>query len=327
MEYLIGERFVDKYSIKGPNGFLSPLTFILALFLPVALEYYSFQQRLDFYQNYIKDPQKFFIDFRKETQSGLSGLVSQNETLYQQNLNMKKQLDFVESELQVMKDQRLLKEKRALKRKSAITQNIRDSVTEEEFKGIIDLVKANTFVASRRKTAFLLLYVTGLRVSNLLVLIIKHIKELLDNGKTQIPLIKKGSKQHDIVLSNKSCEWLKAYTNSFYQLMIHKERDSFFFTTQKNTDKPINRSSFDNELNNVLSKASEKYSKHIRTHSFRASIITDFLKSTPIDVVKEIVGHKDIGTTLQYKRGNIDEIQIKKILRELDINRSLVPAL
>ena len=83
---------------------------------------------------------------------------------------MKKQLDCVEGELQLMKDQRLLKEKRALKRKSAATQHIRDSVTEQEFRGILELIKQNTFVASRRKTAFLLLYVTGLRVSNLLKL-------------------------------------------------------------------------------------------------------------------------------------------------------------
>ena len=58
----------------------------------------------DYCQNYIGDPQKFFIDFRKETQSNFNGLITQNHTLYQQNLNMKKQLDFVESELQVIKD-------------------------------------------------------------------------------------------------------------------------------------------------------------------------------------------------------------------------------
>ena len=52
------------------------------------------------------------------------------------------------------------------------------------------------------------------------------------------------------------------------------------------------------------------FSKHIRTHTFCASIITYFLKSTPIDVVKEIVGHKDIKTTLQYKRGNIEPLML-----------------
>jgi site-specific recombinase XerD len=135
-------------------------------------------------------------------------------------------------------------------------------------------------------------------------------------------LSKGGDKQHNIILSQKSCQWLKKFSSNFSQLMMHKERDCFFFTTQNRSDKPINRSSFDTELNNVLMKASEIYSKHIRTHSFMASITTDFLKSTPIDVVKEIVGHKDIGTTLQYKRTTIDPIQMKKVLQKFDLDRS-----
>jgi len=106
--------------------------------------------------------------------------------------------------------------------------------------------------------------------------------------------------------------------------MFDKDRDSYFFTTQSRLDKPINRSSFDHELNLILAKASEKFSKHLRTHSFRASMITDFLKSTPIDIVKEIVGHKDIGTTLQYKRGGIDAIQMKSVLKKLDFDRSIL---
>ena len=36
----------------------------------------------------------------------------------------------------------------------------------------------------------------------------------------------------------------------------------------------------------------------IRTHSFRATIITDLLESTPIDEVKALMGHKNISTTL-----------------------------
>lgn len=55
VEYLIGKQFVDKYSVKGFNGFLAPLMFILAVFLPITLEYYSFHQRLDLYQR-VMDP-------------------------------------------------------------------------------------------------------------------------------------------------------------------------------------------------------------------------------------------------------------------------------
>ena len=33
------------------------------------------------------------------------------------------------------------------------------------------------------------------------------------------------------------------------------------------------------------------------------------------------MGHKDIKTTLQYKRGNVSEIQLKQVLSNLDKER------
>ena len=109
--------------------------------------------------------------------------------------------------------------------------------------------------------------------------------------------------------------------------MANKNRDDFLFTTQTHLLKPIDRTSFDHERHNVLIKGSHFFHKHIRTHSFRASIISNFLKSTPIDVVKEVIHHlrwckhKDIKTTLQYKRGNISEDELKKIFSNLDKDR------
>jgi len=50
--------------------------------------------------------------------------------------------------------------------------------------------------------------------------------------------------------------------------MFQKEQDQFLFTTQVNNDKPIDTTSFDNELNKVLIKASILFHKHIRTHTF-----------------------------------------------------------
>ena len=73
--------------------------------------------------------------------------------------------------------------------------------------------------------------------------------------------------------------------------MANKNRDDFLFTTQTNLLKPIDRTSFDHEINNVLIKGSHFFHKHIRTHTFRASIISNFLKSTPIAVVKEVIHH------------------------------------
>ena len=157
-------------------------------------------------------------------------------------------------------------------------------------------------MASRKKAGIILLYITGLRVSNLLLLKVQNIKDLLDKGKILIDLVKGGHKNHQLQLTSESCQILKRYNNSFNKLMDNKKHDQHLFTTTVNDNKPINRCSFNTELNKVLIKGSNLLKKNIRTHSFRSSLITDCLKDTPIDIVKEFIGHKDINATLQYKK-------------------------
>ena len=84
----------------------------------------------DLFESCIGDSKKFLMHFRNERMSHLNVFLNQNFILYEQNLELKKQMNFVESELQVMRDSRLLKEQRALKRKNANFQKMRDSVTE-----------------------------------------------------------------------------------------------------------------------------------------------------------------------------------------------------
>lgn len=251
-----------------------------------------------------------------------SHLSKQYSNIFTQNIQLAKDLSIVREEIDFMRKERERKELLKDKRKNAQKLNTRDSLNEDEFFHILDSVKNNHYVPSRKKAALILLYITGLRISNLLVLKVHHINELFEKGSTTIPLIKRGNNKHFLALSKKGKSILNQFHTSFLQLMTDKNRDDFLFTTQKNLFKPIDRASFDHEINKVLVKASEFYHKHIRSHSFRASIITDFLISTPIDVVKEIIGHKDIKTTLQYKRGNISEIELKNVLSNLDKDRN-----
>ena len=117
---------------------------------------------------------------------------------------------------------------------------------------------------------------------------------------------------------------VKAFANKFAKLTINKQAESFFFTfffTKVNRfDKPINRSWFDTQFNLILYKVSIIYTNHISRHTFKASIITDLLKSRAVDIVKDIIGHKKIGIFLRYKREDLDPIQMKKVLQKLDID-------
>lgn len=237
-------------------------------------------------------------------------LLTQNHNLYLQKIQLMTSLGSVKQEIDFMREERERKQLLKDKRVNAQKLQKRDSITEDEFFHILDSVKNDHFVPSRKKAALILLYVTGLRISNLLLLKIHHINDLFDKGSTTIPLIKRGSNKHLLSLSQKGKQIIEKYHSSFLCLMADKNRDGFLFTLKVNLEKAIDRTSFDHEINNILIKASQVFHKHIRTHSFRASIITDFLKRTPIDVVKQVMGHKDIKTTFQYKRGSISEIQL-----------------
>ena len=64
----------------------------------------------------------------------------------------------------------------------------------------VNSVKNEHYVPSRKKAALILLYITGLRVSNLLLLKIHNIEDLFEKGSTTIPLIKRGSNKHLLAL-------------------------------------------------------------------------------------------------------------------------------
>lgn len=55
--------------------------------------------------------------------------------------------------------------------------------------------------------------------------------------------------------------------------------------------------------NNLLKPYGEKHKLKLQTHSFRISLVTELLKSSDVNVVKDIIGHKNISTTLRYNRG------------------------
>lgn len=273
-------------------------------------------------QKYAGNWQQFFLDFRNENAQKLNQITAQNQNLYQQNLELQKALSFVKSEMEVMQKARLQAEQRREKRQKAKKQIMRDSISLNDFQFILNLVKGAGFVPARKRTAFILLYCTGLRVSNLLALTINHINDLLNKNKTFVPLNKGGDPRHALALSPYGKKLLNQHLPDFSRLMADKEGTQPLFTTQAQLEKPINRSSFDNELNRVLEKASLALHKHIRTHSFRATIITELLETTPIQVVKDIIGHRSIKTTVQYNRNKITEQQLDKVLINIDKTRN-----
>lgn len=74
------------------------------------------------------------------------------------------------------------------------------------------------------------------------------------------------------------------------------------------------------ELNEEFRKH-DHFGKNVTTHSMRITMITDLLEHTPIERVKELIGHSSIGTTEAYKRGTITQEQLETMQKNLDKTR------
>lgn len=257
------------------------------------------------------------VDIKKKYDS----IRDQYKTLESYNMDLKKQLGEVYAEIEIQKQKRLNQEERLLKRKKAKKQPKRDKMEYEEFSYILSLVEDMTFYNARRRCAFILLYITGLRVSNLLLLKKDHILKLLASGSVRLDLIKRGEREHLITISNKSRELLNQNLDYFFYILKRKREEEFFFSTIEGGDSPLDRCVFNRELNGILKKASIKYDKNFKTHSFRATFITDLLKKAPIHIAKDIVGHEVVSSTEIYYRSSLTKKDSLEILNSVDTFR------
>lgn len=268
----------------------------------------------------------FFFSMKKQ-------LTVQHKELIKENTDLKKivekqnvQLNYLtqqeQTKQQLINTRELLKQKRKLAEKLPL----RDIITLKEFEKILQHMKTTHqgFAQARRKVALILLYLTGLRVSNLLVLNVKHIKAFLQKQNITITLNKKGAHRHTLGLSDLSSQFLQKFNKDIKIICENKKSQDPLFTNAVDLHHPISRVTFDNELNKILIKASDTLGKHLRTHSFRATLITDLLVETPIDKVRDLIGHKDIKSTLLYKRSKLNTQDLNIIQQNLDETRNKI---
>ncbi len=135
-----------------------------------------------------------------------------------------------------------------------------------------------------------------------------------------VSLIKKGSQRHTLPISPESLQILLQFQTDFKILSEGKKIGDFVFTTEKNPNRAINTSSLTEELNEEFRKH-DHFGKNVTTHSMRITMITDLLEHTPIERVKELIGHSSIGTTEAYKRGTITQEQLETMQKNLDKTR------
>ena len=71
-------------------------------------------------------------------------------------------------------------------------------------------------------------------------------------------------------------------------------------------------------INKILKPFSDKYNCNIKSHSFRIGLVTGlFQKNVPSLIIQEIIGHKDLASTLRYNRHKATKVEKLQALSKL----------
>lgn len=111
-------------------------------------------------------------------------IKEQYQNLYHAHQEVLREVRILREKAEAIEQERAQKEAKKLKKKLAKKQELRQTVSPQEFEHIISLVKGKGNAAPRRRLALVILFLTGLRVSNLLLFKVQHVADLITKGNT-----------------------------------------------------------------------------------------------------------------------------------------------
>lgn len=163
----------------------------------------------------------------------------------------------------------------------------------DEIEKIIAGVETNTWQGKRDRAAIELLYGSGLRISELIMLRLNQIE--FEAGFIRI--IGKGNKQRLVPLGACAAEAVKEYLNAPPPFPPQQEREAYLFLNR--FGKRFSRVGLWKIIKKRVLQAG--ISKKVTPHTFRHSFATHLLEGgADLRIVQEMLGHADISTTQIY---------------------------
>ena len=157
-------------------------------------------------------------------------------------------------------------------------------MTAEEIMKVI-----NTIQNVKHRAMFMLLYSTGIRLSELAHLRITDI----DSKAMRVKVVQgKGAKDRYTILSQQVLLELRAYYVQY--------RPVEYLFNGMGKGRRYSQRSIEKAVENAIIKAGLE-NKHYTVHTIRHSFATHLVDNgTDVHTVKELLGHNSIGTTMQY---------------------------
>lgn len=211
------------------------------------------------------------------------------------------------------------------KRLQVNTKPLRDSVKYTLYQALMQ-VKSPRYTRhahlerARKRILFTLLYYTGARVNELRHITYEDIKGVLEKGHLKLVL----HKQKDAivrVLATVGHEEIKKLTPEI-NLFFNECQCQVLGQSFRRPGQVMHQKAWISYVNKEIQTAKEslQYSDVLSSHSFRVAFVTRHLKHADSHLVANIVGHKNIGTTLKYNRYVVDQEKQREILDKAHVH-------
>jgi len=145
-----------------------------------------------------------------------------------------------------------------------------------------------------------LLFMSGLRVSEILNLRIKDIQNGIEESELSVYVKKQKIIRH-IPLSPKSVNILKRLIKN------EVDMDGYFIHKRNSKRSNLNPNGFTKEFNDLLQLV---LGKDYSSHSFRKGLITQMsIKGINPKITQTFIGHRNVTTTLNYYKPTVEDVR------------------
>ena len=167
---------------------------------------------------------------------------------------------------------------------------------------LINSIQTDNAFSVRNKTMILLLYASGLRVSELTNLDISSI----DFREGIVTTIGKGNKQRMVPIGETAKQALIGYLSFRKELLANNPQSKALFLTK--SGKRIQDRMIRYIINHYITDISIQ--KHISPHTLRHTFATHLLQNgAGIRIIQELLGHASLSTTQRYTHLTIDKLK------------------
>jgi integrase/recombinase XerD len=176
-------------------------------------------------------------------------------------------------------------------------------ILEREYKILKSYISGmETFETTKTKwsRSLEILYLSGMRVSEILTLKIKDINDGIEKNELSV-FVKKQNIIRHIPLSEKSVKVLKQLIKD------EADNDGYFIHKRNNVRSSLNSNGFTKEFNDLIQLV---LGKNYSSHSFRKGIITEMgVSGINPKIIQHFISHKNVSTTLNYIKPTSDDIR------------------